>query len=129
MALDPALFEPLPYSEKSLKKNLFYDSATEFYTLKESTLALGQDGLAQGIAYPLSRCYAPRCLPGDDINSCYSPCCPNKTEPRQSQQQQHQQQHSLPLSSLSNLRNHVHRTTSLGSSLASSHDTVQKNEK
>ncbi|CAO3590148.1 unnamed protein product [Absidia cylindrospora] len=122
MALDPALFEPLPYSEKSLKKNLFYDSATEFYTLKESTLALGQEGLAQGISYALSRCYAPRCFPGDDFNPCYSPCCPNKTAPKQQRQQLQQQQHLPSASSI--LRSNVHRTTSLGSSLASSHDTA-----
>ncbi|KAI8332877.1 hypothetical protein BC941DRAFT_462781 [Chlamydoabsidia padenii] len=130
MALDPPLFEPLPYSEKSLKKNVFYDSLNEFYTLKESTLALGPEGLAQGVSYPLSRCYAPRCSPdrGDDFNLCYSPCCPNKTRPKKQQQQQQQSILTTlpsPTASISSAgRNNVHRAMSYGSSLASSHDTT-----
>ncbi|CAO3630233.1 unnamed protein product [Cunninghamella blakesleeana] len=55
MALDPPLFEPVPYSEKSLKKNNFYDSEHEVYTLMD------KEGLAQGVYFLLTKCYSPKC--------------------------------------------------------------------
>ncbi|KAI8092625.1 uncharacterized protein BX664DRAFT_384169 [Halteromyces radiatus] len=124
MNLQPPLFEPLPYSERSLKKNTFYDTSKEFYTLNESTLGLGRDGLAQGIYYPLSRCYTPRCTGND---ACYSPCCPHRTGPKKQQQQQQKTSNTSSSSSSSSslkIQSDIHRAISLTSSLASSHDTA-----
>jgi hypothetical protein len=112
MALDPPLFEPLPYSEKSLKKNKFYDVANEFYALKDSPLEL-----PQGVYPLLSQCYSPRCALGDDVYKCYSPSCPNRGGTKN---ERLMAPTSLPSSPL----NSIPRAKSLVSSLASSHDSV-----
>ncbi|KAI8336829.1 hypothetical protein BC941DRAFT_353736 [Chlamydoabsidia padenii] len=118
MALDPSIFEPLPYSEKSLKKNKFYDSASEFYTLKDSVIESGEKVFAQGVYPLLSRCYSPRCYPGgDDIYKCYSPNCPNKHTIKR-------QQLLPPTSPSAFAFNNIQCAKSLGSSLASSHEST-----
>ncbi|KAI9270866.1 CNH domain-containing protein [Sporodiniella umbellata] len=66
----PPLIEPIHYSEKATKKNKFYNSSREVYTLISSEPI-------QGIYTPLTRCYSHSCLPGQP--GCYSSLCPNKT--------------------------------------------------
>ncbi|SAM07200.1 hypothetical protein [Absidia glauca] len=112
MALGPPLFEPLPYSEKSLKKNKFYDTANEFYALKDSPLEL-----PQGVYPLLSQCYSPRCALGDGVYKCYSPSCPNRGGTKN-------ERLMAPTSSPSSPLNSIPRAKSLVSSLASSHDST-----
>lgn len=72
MYCKPPLIVPIAYSEKSIRKNKVYDSATEIYTLVEETLDIEE---VQGIYTPLTQCYSTSCLPGQP--GCYSAYCPN----------------------------------------------------
>lgn len=73
MFCTPRLIIPIAYSEKSIRKNKFYNSANEIYTLVEDTLNSEEE--IQGIYTPLTPCYSTSCLPGQP--GCYSAYCPN----------------------------------------------------
>lgn len=70
MKTHPPLIAPIPYSEKSVRKNKLYNSTNEIYTL------LTTDQEIHGVYTPLTRCYSISCLPGQ--SECYSPLCPNR---------------------------------------------------
>lgn len=70
----PPLFTPVAYSDKSLKKNTFYDSSTEIYSLLE-------DEVSQGLFVPFLDCYTPSCIRGSS-NGCYAYRCPNRGSQR-----------------------------------------------
>ncbi|KAI7903164.1 CNH domain-containing protein [Cokeromyces recurvatus] len=99
MHIEPPIFAPISYSDKSFKNNKLYDSPKEVYTLTEDSA--NNIHLSQGLFTPLLDCYNPLCSKNNS-NGCYAPLCPNKSS-----------------SSLSNLQ----RNISLTSSIASSQDT------
>lgn len=70
MKTRPPLFYPIPYSEKSLKKNSLYNSSTEIYTLDEEVTNTQE--YPQGVFTPITNCYVSTCRTG-----CYAPRCPN----------------------------------------------------
>lgn len=80
MKTSPPLIAPIPYSEKSIRKNKLYNSASEIYTLVTTNEKI------QGVYTPLTRCYSTSCLPGQP--ECYSPLCPNKMLQQQDSAQQ-----------------------------------------
>ena len=70
----PPFFLPVAYSERSLKNNSFYDSATEAYTLVEGRIT------NQAIYTQILECYTPMCIRGYSTG-CYAPTCPNAGKP------------------------------------------------
>ncbi|KAI9288028.1 CNH domain-containing protein [Umbelopsis sp. AD052] len=70
MKMEPPLFFPTSYAEKSLKKNSIYNSSNEIYTLDEASSPDKQ--YPQGIFTPITNCYVSTCRTG-----CYAPRCPN----------------------------------------------------
>ncbi|KAJ2965113.1 hypothetical protein NQZ79_g158 [Umbelopsis isabellina] len=101
MKTAPPLFYPIPYSEKSLKKNTIYNLSSEIYTLEESV----QHGneYPQGVFTPITNCYVSTCRTG-----CYAPRCPNARVAVN------------PQETANNLQRHM----SMASSMASSMDTT-----
>ncbi|KAG2229932.1 CNH domain-containing protein [Thamnidium elegans] len=97
----PPLFTPVAYSDKSLKKNTFYDSSTEIYSLLENEIS-------QGLFVPFLDCFTPSCIKGSS-NGCYANICPNRGAQRLSK-------HSI-------VNKELQRNISLCSSNASSQDT------
>ncbi|KAI8388203.1 uncharacterized protein BYT42DRAFT_559247 [Radiomyces spectabilis] len=92
----PPLIAPVPYSEKSIKKNTLYDSSKEIYTLVEDTI---EKGIPEAVYLPLTTCYTPLC--SFQQSGCYAPCCPNRKK-----------------------HESVKRAESMSSSVASSYDTT-----